>query len=269
MSDARHARQGRRSTKTLVTFRPAEQPMPTVFLHAGLHKTGTTSIQMVFTAARADLLRKWSFLYPEQGCPPNAKYGQHELAWSVIRRPSYLPPAWIDRQPSQHVWHQLRSEIEGSRANAVLISSEEFDCLNAQEIGEVGRLLEGYEIVPVIYFRRHPELIDSLYGTAQQDGYSETIEYLSRVCRTRFDYQQMVADWSSIARDRRVFAFSYENHEDVVSHLAANIGVGQEALRLPRQRFNSSDGASHMTAALRLEIEANHARDIEFWSQLD
>ena len=243
--------------------------MAKIFMHSGIHKTGTTSIQVVFTAARSDLMREWQFLYPQTGCPPkDGKYGQHELAWSVIRRPSYLPPAWVDERPSQDIWERLREEIDASRANAVLISSEEFDCLTAEEIGDLGRFLQGYDVVPIMYFRRHPELIDSMYQTAIKYGYPHSIEYLSRICRTRFDYRQVVSDWSRIADDGRVLAFNYEKQKDIVSHLAQAIGVPESLLRLPRQRWNRNTGPSHMSDSLAQEIEARHAQEIAYWSQL-
>jgi hypothetical protein len=243
--------------------------MTKIFLHVGLHKTGTTSIQVVFSAARAELLRKQSLLYPEEGCPPNAKHGQHELAWSVIRRSTYLPPAWTNRRPSQDVWRRLRQEIDSSDANAVLISSEEFDCLDAQEIADVGRLLAGYKLYPIIYFRRHPELIDSMYRTAVRDGYQQPIEYLAKVSRTRYDYRQMTLDWSTVAAGGRVLAFNYERRDDIVSHLGRTIGVSEALLPPGSRRWNRTEGPSCMPSALRREIEIAHAPDIDYWGGLE
>jgi hypothetical protein len=174
----------------------------------------------------------------------------------------------VDERPSQDIWERLRREIDASHADAVLISSEEFDCLTGEEIRDIERFLQGYDVIPIMYFRRHPELIDSMYQTAIKYGYPHSIEYLSRFCRTRFDYRRVVSDWSEIATDGRVLAFNYDNKKDVVSHLAQAMGVPETLLRLPRQRWNHSTGPSHMTDILKREIETNHSQEIAFLKQL-
>jgi hypothetical protein len=67
--------------------------MPRLYVHCGLHKTGTTALQD-FLAAQAATLARAGVLYPRAGRPGVAG-GQHNIAWRLAgdRR---FDPAWGD-----------------------------------------------------------------------------------------------------------------------------------------------------------------------------
>lgn len=57
--------------------------MKKIFIHCGLHKTGTTSIQN-FLFSNGSLLKKNNYLYPLVGIPPG-NMAHHNFAWELSR----------------------------------------------------------------------------------------------------------------------------------------------------------------------------------------
>ncbi|QXD16183.1 hypothetical protein GQ464_004310 [Rhodocaloribacter litoris] len=79
--------------------------MKKVFVHAGTHKTGSTSLQ-VFLAKTQVLLAEQGVLYPRSGRPDRkgvVSAGHHELAWSLLGKHGVK---------TDEAWHQLANELE-------------------------------------------------------------------------------------------------------------------------------------------------------------
>ena len=159
----------------------------TVFLHIGLHRTGTSSIQYAFSAAREALTERAGVLYPRAACPEIAPKGHHSLPWSLTR-----PDLIKSGDASLDDWRVLREEIDSSKATRILLSSEEFDTLSGSLIEEVGHLLKGYHIVPIIYFRDPVEWFDSYYRLiVDRCDYAQSFEYFLDNCPSRSDFRRM------------------------------------------------------------------------------
>ena len=59
--------------------------MVTVYVHIGLHKTGTTTLQHFLNDNEKELLTK-DVLYPNAGKPKKVfDYAHHNLAWQINR----------------------------------------------------------------------------------------------------------------------------------------------------------------------------------------
>jgi len=189
-----------------------------VLLHIGQHKTGTTSIQGALSDLR-DHFAKSGVLYPSTGCPEWAPLGHHLLPWSVLTRPetaptllgrrAEFPPGEADR-----LWERLHDEIAGSEADTVIISSEEFDVLNAAEIAALSTRLERYDVMPVLFTRRTSALVESNYRTEVIHlGYSRSIRDFACEGRARTDVQGLVRDWRALAADGQLIVLSYDDPE--------------------------------------------------------
>lgn len=137
--------------------------MGKIYVHCGLHKTGTTALQTVF-AVHADELRKVGFFYPRTGRPDNL-HAQHNIAWQLAG----------DRRFDQRVGDldTLSAEIDGFEGN-VILSSEDFEsCL-----AHTDRLLPllqlarcaGSPIVFILYLRNQTSYLESLYQEMLRHG---------------------------------------------------------------------------------------------------
>gem|GEM_PF-583129 len=189
-----------------------------VLLHLGQHKTGTTSIQGALSDLR-DHFSESGVLYPSTGCPEWAPLGHHLLPWSVLTRPetaptllgrrAEFPPGEADR-----LWDRLHDEIAASNADLVIISSEEFDVLNAAEIAALRVRLERYDVTPVLFTRRTSALVESNYRTEVIHlGYGRSIRDFVREGRARTDVRGLVRDWRAVAGDGQLVVLSYDDPE--------------------------------------------------------
>lgn len=217
-----------------------------VFVHAGLHKTGTSSIQVELTRAR-HLLEERGYLYPRSGVPAWAPFGQHLLPWSLIRKPGLIPSiqgqtAEISDKDKDQLWDSLHEEIDAADLPNIIISSEEFDVLDRASIDELGKRLDRYDVEPVIFLRNFGDLIESSYRTAVLiSHFSGTIERYLSGHRIRLDYAELLRDWATLSVSGKVAAVSYDDESlrsDSVLTFLRTIGLAADAIepeRLPKQ----------------------------------
>lgn len=197
-----------------------------IFLHVGLHKTGTTSIQWALSRSRKELMAA-GFVYPQSACPEWARFGQHLLPWSVLERKEYLPSlngnrASFTEAEVEAIWEGLREEIEASGCDNVILSSEEFDTLADGEIEAVRKRLDGYAVIPVIFLRYLPALIESSYRTAVvYSAYTNSAEAFAQNQRTRLDYHAMARAWLSTSAEGRIHLIHYDDAQVKADSLAA------------------------------------------------
>lgn len=180
-----------------------------VILHIGLHKTGSTSLQMALS------LGGGGFLYPTtgRGKAKTLRYGHHLLAAALLR------------QPEHELWRRLREEIEGSEL--VILSSETFDTLTDEEVDALARWLSEAHIV--MYLRRQDRFAQAMYGTDVL-SFGESREFRKYLPRTELDYLKLYKRWSARFP---VTVVPYEKPSltggDVVPDFAARAGINLAA----------------------------------------
>lgn len=95
-----------------------------LYVHIGLHKTGSTLIQNFCTENR-NLLASQGICYPQSAAKWN---GHHLLAWSFgIKHPNYSEADGS----TEELTKAIREEADGSD---ILISSEDFEFMGALEM---------------------------------------------------------------------------------------------------------------------------------------
>ncbi len=139
----------------------------TVYIHCGLHKTGTSAIQATFHARRPSLRAK-GVLYPASG---DASCGHHNLAWEIAgdRR--------FDR--SALTIAEAVAQIAAFDGDAVL-SSEDFESFlhRPQRLAPLVRPLRdaGRRVSLVVYFRDRRAYARSLYAELLRHDYTATFD---------------------------------------------------------------------------------------------
>jgi hypothetical protein len=138
-----------------------------VLIHAGSHKTGTTSLQALFTSHRS-ALRESGILYPFTGALPNGTgiASQTNIAWELMDHNSY--------DPAVGTLDGLIEEVASSGCDKVLLSSEEF----ARLFDKPARLLRlrtsfedaGFAPRIGLVFRDMAEAADTLFVTLLPHG---------------------------------------------------------------------------------------------------
>jgi hypothetical protein len=172
-------------------------PKKTLFLHAGMGKTGTTAIQETFWANRAALSRA-GIAYPRTG----AVAGAHHL---VSPR---LPP-FIARQTG---WTQLAPadwmpEVAALPQPRVFMSSELISSADASQITAFCAALEPvFDLRLCLYLRRQDDIIAASYAQAVKAGTQvRPIADVLGKRMDRFDYQDRITPWEqALGRDRLI-----------------------------------------------------------------
>jgi len=127
-----------------------------VFLHIGDGRTGTTTIQSLFTKNR-EKLRVLGIDYPEFGLlGKGSGTAQHCLSFSLMKEwPKFAEKAFVSRD---EIWGSFRRYLEEAdlKYSSVLLSSEGFATLDEEGISFISDFFASHEVVP-IFVRRDPE----------------------------------------------------------------------------------------------------------------
>lgn len=142
----------------------------TIYIHAGLPKTGTTSIQVFLASHRKELLEQ-GFLYPEISLPADVSgllgteifmpEVHHSLAVSNSGRDAVeLALQKLGRDP----WDIVREQFDTSGANNMILSSEMFAMeAKSSNLGENLKRFGDCTIVIILLVRRTDRWAESLY----------------------------------------------------------------------------------------------------------
>lgn len=181
-----------------------------LILHAGTHKTGTTSIQHVL-AANGEFLRERGYIY-------TGLYGRHHNHFA--HRIAMAEPQELD---------QLRDELlgNGDPDRTLIMSAEEF---SARIIGtrdwedfdasDYWQKRFGYlerlrnivrdfdEVTVLLCFRRQDQYAESLYATKLQSAsFHWSFEEFRSRCAPIFDYRAQLKAFHTVFCDVRVKSF--------------------------------------------------------------
>jgi hypothetical protein len=183
--------------------------MKQLYIHCGLHKTGTTALQHALSEKRQALL-KHHFLYPKIGVPYQS-VAQHNLAWQLNRDRRF--------QTGLGDWDKLFAQFKDFDG-AMVISSEDFETtlLKPSRWKAVIERAAKFEvqITFLIYLREPKSYFESLYLELLKHGCGEEFinvfnsvmlsgKLSERESEYGFDYHQIKAAMSSIPNAVLVF----------------------------------------------------------------
>lgn len=173
--------------------------MKKIFLHIGLHKTGSTTIQ-AFLQENKHAFLEHGYFFPKTGSLVNSFGSHHNLAWLLMNS--------TKADPALGTWEELQVEIEKANSHddfdCIIVSSEEFEFLNQNDINNLKLKLESYEVKIIAYVRRQDQLLESHYGHHIRGAlHSGNILSLAEKIKKRLDYYWVLEPWKK--------AFGVEN----------------------------------------------------------
>ena len=141
---------------------------PSLDLHIGTHKTGTTAVQYACHTLRSRLLEH-GVLYPAaaRGLEGEPRYGHHRLQWG-LRGARGLGPA-----DAEAAWRDVAAEVAEQRPDHVVVSSEGFESLGPDGVRAVAEHARGVtegQIRVVLYLRPLYAYLRSAYKQQLQSG---------------------------------------------------------------------------------------------------
>lgn len=181
--------------------------MKSIFLHAGLHKTGTTSVQWL-ARKNHDVLKSLGVHYPPMG----AKYGSvqgglHSIPKIIEQRVRKGREG--ERRGSLE---DLLDEFERGGLPALFISSEGFSRFKDKELAYLSEKLNGYDVVPITVYR-HP-ISYRISFFCSRGGFDKT-DVRKHFTRGRLNFGSRAEAWRKYF-PKSVF-LKYEDYENIAA----------------------------------------------------
>jgi hypothetical protein len=151
-------------------------PRPPLFIHAGLHKTGTTALQIALNS-HTEQLESAGILYPRSGIPKGLE-GHHNLAWQITRDRRFRTEfGTIDDAASEIAAHAGPAVLSSEDFETILDQPKKFDPFVTHSA------LKGHRLVLVIYLREQSAYFRSLFMELTGHGLTEEMARLADTVR--------------------------------------------------------------------------------------
>lgn len=206
------------------------------YIHIGIHKTGTTSLQRMLTWNRPYLKSKGLF-YPTK-C--TWRGGHHNLAWEL------MADARSDSKYGSI--SELKTEIEDNFQSICLLSSEDMSRFGIQQKKELYESFKKYNPQIIVYIRNQYDYIVSAWSTVirEESVSSKFKEYYNFCMKKRLNllnYTVFLEEWANIFGKENLILKIYDKNlgehllEDFINLL--KVSVNLKELKLP-ERSNTS-----------------------------
>ena len=149
--------------------------MNRVFIHIGLPKTATSSIQS-FLYNNSAFLNQHGYHYVQTGLNQNLKC-HHDLVWKLglHKGPSYVEDD-IERY-KQEILTNLRAEVNNNLDRDLILSSELLTFIgDFKRLQPVLDVFKDKEIYYILNLRRQDKFLESLYQQVVKDGLALTFK---------------------------------------------------------------------------------------------
>lgn len=225
--------------------------MRTLFIHAGTHKTGTTSVQW-YLNRHGRKLSTYGTYVPRAGCPSARSSGHHNIPWLLMGDPR----AKIEHGGIDALLAEL-AEVDSPQA---VVSSEEFQFLadRPEALSELDHRVHeaGWAPVYLMYLRApgayanslyrefplqniHVPFADFLAGVLAQGAYQPPGEVILRL-----DYDVLAQKWRAAARGE-LRLLSYDEAAasgGIIPSFMRALGLPARAAQFRQRRINISSG---------------------------
>ena len=221
---------------------------PSVLLHIGVHKTGTTALQAAFAAARPDLMQ-YGVEYP------GTVRSHHPAARAVMRKPWGWGATADDVDPKP--WQDVIERVEQG-PNKLVLSSEFFGEATAEQAQQIVSDLSDRRVVVVVTLRPLLDLTPSSYQQFLKYGMKHTYEgWLEKILPyrgvatgpfwLRNDHGGVVTRWANLVGPENVLVIVLDPHDRELVHreISECLGIPARVLIENQQKLTNRS----MTAA--------------------
>ncbi len=240
-----------------------------VYLHIGLNKTGTSTLQGFFAHHR-DRLAAEGILYPQAGLRGTAHY---DLSAALGFNRWGDPPS---PERIRQLGEQLRAEIQRIQPRKILISSEMF--VLPGEIERVRHFFADCEVYVVIYLRRHDNWWISAYNQSVRavdhpgwaPGFRNYLDFQRRnPNRWYLNYRRFVDAWAAVFGHTSIVVRPYERLQNQPSLLHDFLrAMGEGAFAVPPPSRLSVNRSVSLEALQLIDIYQRTVTDGELRARL-
>lgn len=228
---------------------------PTLFLHIGTHKTGTSAIQAICAANYAALVKQ-GCLFPQAGFKWKSRIRNDATSGhsDLLNFLKGVPDPAAERAASG-----LKREFDQNDCARVIISSEVLSAPhNVDAVSGIDRLRSmGFDVRIVVYLRRQDKWLDSFYRERLKWSRFRETRTVEEFWRAEGDswlnYRKRIGPWIEAAGPGGSIVRSYEDAQQaggVVGDFLSVVGVDGSGLDLSSQHL--AHNASVPAAAAEL-----------------
>lgn len=206
--------------------------MPTLYIHIGHEKTGTTAIQKFFDENR-DKLKKKGILYPETGFQSFVQSALVNCIHPLDNGGKYLEffPDGVCQDPSME-WGKLINDINSWGKDAFISSEHFISRLGVKGISYIKSILSeqlpNYDIKILSFFRRQDKCFTSRLSTLAKAGASQPYTFwLNQVMSNNkyYDYLSLVDLWANSFGSESIIIKPYIDGKDVIDDVLDAINI--------------------------------------------
>lgn len=222
--------------------------MNRVYIHIGLPKTATSSIQR-FLYDNNDVLSQYGYHYLKTGLSDALKC-HHDLVWKLglHKGPSYVQED-IERY-SQETLESLRIEVENNPGKDLIISSELFTFIgDFKRLKPLLDIFQAKEVKFILNLRRQDKFLESLYQQVVKDGIDTPFSEWLKKSRGIANYNVLVTKLLDIVSKENIIINLFDtripNFHPVESFLYS-LGVEEKKIyELKIENIKENESLSH------------------------
>jgi hypothetical protein len=240
---------------------PAPQKKRKLFVHIGMFKTGTTSIQY-YLHANMQRLNTAGILYPSTGRHPRA-HVQHALIAEAFAATPINAGDFALRVPVDGplILSALRHEINLSGMQTIILSSESLCALPEAGVLAFGEAFRDFDIVPIIYLRNFCDLADAAYQTAvMHNATTKTFREMGFAdWGSSFSIVDICRNWSKLAHDGKILVQNYDDPEHDNSIVSFTRLVGINTAQMDNSQISAALNSSVSATQVVIKRELSNA----------
>ena len=230
---------------------------PLAYIHIGLEKTGTTTLQE-FAYQNSALLAEDNIYYPES---PGIRNHTNLPAYAYDQNLNDLAERKNITNPNDRIYfrsafeEKFKKEIAPIRAKNMnlLVSSEHLSSRVGDET-EIRKLMTlftdfGYQPKIIIYLRRQDELVLSTYSTWVKCGATQPLS-LGAYKKRRYDYLAQLKLWENTVGKKHIIVGIFDSQRllngDLIQDFCDKINIDPSRYILPTTQMNRSLSAKQL-----------------------
>lgn len=206
--------------------------MAKIYLHIGLNKTGTSSLQDFFSMNAEALRSREGLVFPRAGRDKTAHHPLSKWVKAALAGGGQADPALAEA---------LRAELQG--ADKAVISSEDFHTQGPKGIEYLAQLLAGHDVRVVLYVREHVSYLASWYQQNVQATHL-SCAFDSFCYFTRKPLHKIAEAWGlAVGRDKvtvRLYDRNALKGGDIVQDFAGIVGLPGDLSAYERKPYESN-----------------------------
>ena len=248
-----------------------------LYLHIGMSKTGTSSIQHFLWRNRGIILGKYGILYPETGIHLGSG-AHHYLKWCISSNLNFKETI-EDVPDGEFIYKKLKEEVENKNAKGVIIDSEYFMSSNPELVRKFLVFITT-DINIIAYFRRQDLWAEQNYSqniktyTLKQTKLSEFLSTLQSL----YNYYNFLTRWQSAFPEAKIIPRIYDRklfpEGNVILDFLSILGIDMPEAR--EQRIEANPSLSHLSTLTLRRINEKfnltseeHGKVVQYLFKLD